>query len=327
MAAQRALVTGGTGFVGAALARFLLDRGWDVGLLVRSTHAAWRLTGIERDVELHETVLTDAESVDRTMAAARPDAVFHLAVHGAYSSQVDAVRMIETNVLGTHHLLTACIANDVGTLVNTGSSSEYGLRSEPPRESDALHPNSHYAVTKAAATMLCQLAGARGELRAPTMRLYSVYGPWEEPTRLVPTLVARCLGGALPPFVDPAIARDFVHIDDVCDAYLRVCESSTLPPDAVYNVASGHQTRLDELVDVARRVFDVDQEPEWGSMPNRAWDTDCWVGDPGCLSAATDWRAHTTLERGLRSFGEWLRADAELLAEYRRRIDARLLPQ
>src|SRR5205085_91607 len=83
--------------------------------------------------------------------------------------------------------------------VNTGSSSEYGLKGHPPSEDDALTPNSRYAVGKAAATLYCTQAAVAADAPITTLRLYSVYGPWEDQRRFVAQLVAQGLAGRLQP--------------------------------------------------------------------------------------------------------------------------------
>src|SRR5262249_59706734 len=95
--------------------------------------------------------------------------------------------MVRTNVLGTLALVQACLAADVGVLVNTGSSSEYGRKDHPPAETEWLDPNSDYAWTKAAATHLCRYWALRPQRRLLTPRLYTVYRPLEAPGRPVPT--------------------------------------------------------------------------------------------------------------------------------------------
>lgn len=244
--------------------------------------------------------------------------MFHLAVYGAYSWQNDIDAMVRTNVLGALAVVKACVAADVGVLVNTGSSSEYGLKDHAPSETDRLDPNSDYAWTKAAATHLCRHWALRHGRRFTTLRLYSVYGPWEEPGRLVPTLVARGLEGRLPPLTRPETTRDWVYVDDVCEAYLRAATAPETAPGAVFNAGTGVQTSLAEVVEVARRVLGIAEAPHWGAMADRQWDTSVWVADPRAIGAALGWRAETTFAEGFRRTVDWFRAEAAaIVARYR----------
>lgn len=309
------ILTGATGFVGANLARRLLADGHEVHLLLRHGYAPWRLAAIRADVHLHEVDLSDAVAVAQVVGAILPEWVFHLAVHGAYSTQTDLGQMVQTNIIGTINLVEACLKAGFEAFVNTGSSSEYGFKDHAPSETDRLDPNSYYAVTKASATLFCRhIAQGRG-VHLPTLRLYSVYGPWEEPTRLLPTLVLRGLRGELPPLVGPDIARDFIYVADVIEAYLLAAMRPDQESGAVYNVGTGVQTSLREVVEMARRVMDIEAEPEWGSMPNRQWDTSVWVSDNRKLRQELGWQPRVPFEQGLSLMVDWFR-DNPALRDY-----------
>jgi dolichol-phosphate mannosyltransferase len=315
---RRVLLSGGTGFVGANLARRLLADGHEVHLLVRGAANAWRLAGIRDDVRVHRATLEDRAAVARVVGRARPDWVFHLAAHGAYSWETDVDRMIATNVTGTQNLLDAALTLGVDAFVNAGSSSEYGFKTKAPRERDRVEPNSHYAVTKVAATHLCRLAAQKEDAKIATLRLYSVYGPWEDPGRLLPTIVEHGLRGLLPPLVDPRIARDWIYVDDVCEAFVRAAARPHPEPGPVFNVGTGRQTTIRQVVAVARRVLGVTAKPAWGSMPNRAWDTASWVSDSRAIRRALGWKPRYDFERGFRQMVAWMRAEPGRAAWYGR---------
>jgi UDP-glucose 4-epimerase len=308
--------------VGANLARRLLQDGVDVACLVRPGHDPWRLEEIRSDVAWHEADLADLDGVTAVVRHVRPDWVFHLAVYGAYSWQTDVDTMLRTNVMGTLALARACVAADVPVLVNTGSSSEYGLKDHPPSETEWLDPNSDYACTKAAATQHCRHWGLRHGRRFVTLRLYTIYGPWEDPGRLLPTLVVHGLRGELPPLTRPETSRDWVYVDDACDAYVRAATSAAVPAGAVYNVGSGMQTSLADVVAVARRILGIAQEPRWGAMRDRVWDTSVWVADPHAARDTLGWQARTPFADGFERTVEWFRQRPATTALYRARQPA-----
>jgi len=319
----RSLVTGAAGFIGAALARRLLARGDEVTLLAGPGSDPWRLDALRDDAHVLEVDLRDADAVARTMESVRPELVFHLAAHGAYSWQRSLPRMVETNIAGTAHVAEAALDAGARAIVNAGSSSEYGLKDHAPPEHELPEPNSAYAVTKASATLLGGwLARERGAAFT-TLRLYSAYGPWEEPRRLMPALVAAALERRLPPLADPAIARDFVYVEDVCDAFLLAAERAEPGAGAVYNVGGGRQTTLRELAEVARRTFSIDEQPAWAAFPARDWDTDVWVADARRAEDELGWRARTPLEAGLAAFAGWMdELEPAVGARYRAAVGA-----
>jgi len=304
---KRIILTGGTGFVGANLARRLLRDGHELHLLVRPNCQPWRLEEIRADLRLHELHLHDAEAVARALSEIRPDWVFHLAVHGAYSWQTDWEQMVRTNIHGTMSLVSACLNTGVEALVNTGSSSEYGFKDHAPAESEPLEPNSHYAVTKAAATLFCRHTAQSRRVHLPTLRLYSVFGPYEDPGRLLPNLIRHGLRGELPPLADPEVARDFVYVDDVVEAYLLAATVRTPEWGPIYNVGTGAQTTLREAVEVARQVMRLAAEPAWNAMPNRHWDANVWVSDNRKLRSQLGWQPRFTFAEGFRRMLDWAR--------------------
>src|SRR5260370_41553733 len=145
---KRALVTGGTGFVGSNLVRRLLLDGHEVGLLVRDGHDPWRLAEVSGRVRWISADIEARDLVAAAVAEFRPQWVFHLAAHGAYSWQRDPQSILRTNVLGTANLLDACLKSGFEAFVNTGPSSEYGFKAHPPPQAEPLYPRSTYAAPK-----------------------------------------------------------------------------------------------------------------------------------------------------------------------------------
>jgi nucleoside-diphosphate-sugar epimerase len=312
---MKALVTGAGGFVGANLVRYLLGRGHEPVAMLRPGGDSWRLEDVAAETRIEFVDLRQPEAVSRVVLDVRPDIVFNLAAYGAYSWQTDLDQMLAVNVRATEALLEGARRADA-RLIQAGSSSEYGFADRATTELDRVRPNSHYAITKVAATHLCGLAATRFQQHAITLRLYSVYGPLEEPGRLMPTLVDRALDGTYPPLVAPETARDFVWIEDVCDAFLRAGTTELADRGAVLNVASGAQTTIRALVEIVRSLFDVESEPVWGSLPARSWDTSVWVGDASTAADVIGWAAATPLEQGLRTVASWMQGDPARRTRY-----------
>jgi UDP-glucose 4-epimerase len=314
---RRCLVTGGSGFVGANVARRLLCDGHQVHLIVRPTARLWRIEDILEDTHLHKAHLEDGECIRRVCKEIRPDWIFHLATYGAYSYQNDLHAIVHTNVMGTINLVEACIGCGFEAFVNTGSSSEYGFKSSAPAENTWLEPNSYYAVTKASATLFCRYTAQKHGLHIPTLRLYSIYGPFEEPTRLIPTLVRAGLNDrSLPPLANPATARDYVYVDDAVQAYMLAAGTHGQDLGVIYNIGSGIQTRLCEVVDIVRQVLGILAEPAWNSMESRHWDTNVWVANPGLVHERLGWKTKYDFERGFRATVEWLRENTGVANVY-----------
>lgn len=306
IAKKKVLITGGTGFVGANLTRRLVAEGHEVHLLVRPQYSAWRIDEIRTHIRIHLAALENDSLLQQVMERVKPDWIFHLATHGAYPTQTDTRQMINTNIVGLLNLLAAAGRVGFASLVNVGSSSEYGFKEHAPKESELVEPNSDYAITKAAATFWCQLTAVRHRVYIPTLRLYSVYGPYEEPSRLLPTLIWHARQGKWPPLAEPKVARDFVYVDDVVDALLLAAQKRPRALAPIYNVGSGKQTRLRQLVNEIRHLFGVRARPRWATMPKRQWDTAFWVATSAKIRRELGWKPRHRLSQGLRKLSDWL---------------------
>jgi nucleoside-diphosphate-sugar epimerase len=301
---SRILVTGAAGFVGACVARRLVTSDCEVHALLRPDRDAWRLSGLQPKLNVHPMDLAEAGEVRSLLRRISPEVVVHCATHGAYASQVELRTILETNVVASGELFAACLDAGVRLVVNVGSSSEYGFKSEPMRESDRLEPNSVYAVGKAAQTQLAALMGKGGATAIVTFRLFSVYGPFEEPTRLVPTLIRRAKAGLDLELADPDIAHDFVFVEDVVDALVDF-RSQLGHGGSVFNLGSGRQTTLKEL---ALAVVDTVSSPSqcrFGVFPARHWDTTTWQADASLARERLGWSARHDLRQGLAKTAAW----------------------
>jgi len=324
------LVLGASGFVGANLFRTLLAVRSDVyGTALRVP--AWRLEGLPAHNVLAADLLVES-SLRSLLDHVRPLTVFDCVAYGAYSFERDVDLIYRTNVNATVRLLEELAARDIRCYVHAGSSSEYGERAARPREDSAPTPNSHYAASKASAANVIYYMGKARKLPCANLRLYSVYGPYEDASRLVPTVVAKGVAGALPPFVDPDVSRDFVYVDDACAAFV----ATALHLDArrygeSYNIGTGTMTTIREIAELARRFYGIREECQF-TMTARDWDVADWYADPTRARDELGWSARVSLEEGLAKTTAWfkalpapdeyLRASKKFALDYDRSISA-----
>ncbi len=314
---KKAVITGASGFVGANLCRRLLNTNHEVHLLVRSTFNSWRIEDILNRVKLHQIDFLDQPALVKVFDTIKPDFIFHLAANGAYSFQKNTSEIFKTNILGTQNLVDASVAVGFKTFINTGSSSEYGFKKTIHSETDMLEPNSAYSVSKAAATHYCSYIANEKKLSIPTLRLYSVYGSFEDPSRLIPKLLMNAFQGNYPPLVSPETARDFIYIEDAVDAFMTMAEETPKHCSDVFNVSSGIQTTLKDVVGLIQKQFGINKEPNWGEMTSRSWDSDCWVGSNKKLKGATSWSPKYSLDQGLSDFSKWLIENPKMKQHYK----------
>lgn len=298
-------VFGASGFIGANLFKDIFSVRQDVYAVTHDATKAWRLKLLNVPFEniVHCDILSPT-SVEQVFAQYKPRTIFNLAAYGAYSKQKNTNLIYETNVIGTVNILENC--TDETVYIHAGSSSEYGFNCTAPKETDSVEPNSHYAVSKVSAAYMIAFYAKVHQRKALNLRLYSIYGAWEEPDRLIPRLVEEARKGQYPPLVSPDISRDFVYIDDCVEAFLE----AALRVDKhiagnSYNIATGQKTTMRELVETARQTFQIAHQPTWGSMPNRGWDLADWYGNATAAAEDLGWKARTPLSVGLQQYKDW----------------------
>jgi GDP-4-dehydro-6-deoxy-D-mannose reductase len=283
MEAERALVTGGMGFLGRQLGRELVDGGFDVTAVGRSNG----------DV-------TDPQAMRRLVAEARPTHVFHLA--GSRGGELD--ELLRTNVWGTVNVLEAVAAEaPAARVLVVGSAAEYGETTrEPVGEDHPLQPVTDYGVAKAAQELAAAALAARRGLHLTRVRLFNVVGPGEPPSFVASAFAGRIAaiqaGTARPPLRtgDLSTRRDFVDVRDVARA-LRLA-STRGDVGAVYNVCSGTATPIrrvvEELLAIAGLDIAVDSAPEPAVLNVRGH-----AGTAERLRAATGWEPERSLRESL----------------------------
>jgi nucleoside-diphosphate-sugar epimerase/glycosyltransferase involved in cell wall biosynthesis len=304
------LITGASGFVGANLFKTIHAERSDVFAVEQ--RRSWRLADVKDDL-IVTVDLTDPSAVKNLIVTVGPRTVFDCAAYGAYSFEQRAERIYQTNFLAIVQMVQLLEGAEFAAFIHAGSSSEYGTNSAAPPEDGALRPNSDYAVSKAAVGSYLEYMGRHKQFPCVNLRLYSVYGPLEDTSRLIPNLVRRALTGTFPDFVDPEISRDFVYVADVVEAFILA--AAKMNPELYgthLNIGNGKKTTIGELAAVAKSVFAIPIEPRFGEMGARRWDLKDWYADASRAKIAIGWEGKTSLEDGLRSTAEWIATLDEL---------------
>jgi nucleoside-diphosphate-sugar epimerase/glycosyltransferase involved in cell wall biosynthesis len=298
------LILGGSGFVGANLFRLTQQFRTDV-FTTASKLPAWRLDDVDNSLVI-KVDLTSEYEVSNLLDAVKPMTVLDCVTYGGYSFEKDYEKIYQTNLVTKVFLINELIKRNIYCYIHAGSSSEYGINSSAPLEDVMTTPNSHYAVTKCAIAQRLYYAGKFESFRCANLRLYSVYGPLEDSSRLIPQLIKSGVGGKFPPFVNPEISRDFVYVDDVCRAFVdAVVNLSVENYGASFNIGTGTETTIRSLALLAKDVYNINEEPQFATMEQRAWDTQSWFANPLKAERLIGWRAQTTLSDGLSKTTTW----------------------
>jgi len=307
------LIVGVSGFIGANLYFGLSKYRDDVYGCSRNPKRNWRLSEAPGR-NLISLDITNHEQLKFALNKLRPRTIFNVSAYGGYARQSDSDTIHKVNYLGTNNILRVLSELGCDAFVHSGSQSEYGLNCTAPNEDDELIPNSDYAVSKVGADYLIKFYGRILNFPCVNLRLYSVYGPWEERDRLISTLVLNGLLGKYPNLADKTISRDFVYIDDCIMAFVKsaltACKNS---PGSSINIATGIKTTLEDVAKTAKKVFSIKADAVFGVMHNRKWDLSNWYGNPDLAEKLIGWKYRTSFEAGLILTAKWEQEASEKL--------------
>lgn len=278
------IVTGASGFIGRRLCHVLERAGTRVIALGRT------------DVDV-----TDRRAVGVALSEPAECRVVHLAATKPRANTLPDFRSaFNTNVLGLLNIIDA-VQGRCSRFVSLGTTEEFGAISVPFDSALREAPTTPYGVSKLAATHLVEALVRCGALPAVVLRPTVVYGPGQNGTMLVPTLLRALLSGTRFRMSAGEQTRDYVYVDDVVSAI--VCALTTpVRPVAPLSVSAGAPVRIrDVALTVARIVGDgAEKLIEFGAEPYRAGEPMAYWADNAAARAALGWAPVVSLEEGLR---------------------------
>jgi nucleoside-diphosphate-sugar epimerase len=252
------LVTGGAGFIGSHLVRALLEQGANVSILDNfSSGRADHLSGL--DVEIVKGDLRDPACVKD--AVKNVDIIFHQAAFVSVPESMEKPQeCFDVNVAGTSNLFEAARTAGVQRVVTASSAAVYGDSDAMPlMEETPLKQLSPYASSKRVNEMYAELYTRALGLEVVALRYFNVYGPRQRPDSMyaaaIPIFIQRMLNNRpITVYGDGGQTRDLVNVQDVVQANLLASQHSAAPGQ-VFNVCTGVETRLLDLLDALYQIF------------------------------------------------------------------------
>ena len=299
------LVLGASGFIGANLIKMLLSKREDVYGLCR-LEKGWRLDEVDSKNIIFADV-NDSVAIKNLINTISPRTVFDFISYGAYSFEESHEIVYQTNFLSLTNIVTLLEEKGLSAYIHAGTSSEYGLNSKQPKEDSNLEPNSHYSSSKIAASYFLKYVGKTRNFPAINLRLYSVYGPLEDSSRLIPNILNNAKVKKFPPLVNPDISRDFIFINDACEAFILA--ASKINPELYgesFNIGTGNKTTIKDLALTIKKIYKIKKTPIFSNMSKRSWDLNEWYSDSKKAEKVFGWKSKTSLVEGLNLTFNWL---------------------
>ncbi|WP_405234262.1 NAD-dependent epimerase [Lentisalinibacter salinarum] len=328
---MKVLVTGAAGFIGYYTAKYLLDRGdtvvgldnlneyYDVNLKLA------RLANLEgrEGFRFVKISLEDRPAMDKLFAEEGFDRVVHLAAQaGVRYSLENPHSYIDSNIVGTLHVLEGCRHNNVEHLVYASSSSVYGANTEMPFSihHNVDHPLALYGATKKANELMAHTYSNLYDLPTTGLRFFTVYGPFGRPDMALFMFTKNVIEGKpIDVFNYGNHRRDFTFVDDIVEGVIRTLDHVAEPneewnpanpdpgtsraPYRIYNIGNSQPVELMRYIQVIEQC--VGREAEKNLLPMQPGDVpDTWA-DVADLVADVDYQPATTVEEGVRRFVEW----------------------
>jgi UDP-glucose 4-epimerase len=312
---MKVLVTGGAGFIGSHLTERLLGDGHRV--VVVDNEATGRPENLPPAARYLRGDVTRPEDLEPAFALGL-DAVCHVAGQvSLIRSFTDPTVDLNTNVLGTVHMLQMCLKHRVPRLLYASSMQIYGATDVVPTPEEAPPgPASYYGITKYAAERYVHTTAERVDLDVPfrvtSFRMYNVYGPRQALDNPYQGVLGIFLGNLvrgepLTIFGDGEQTRDFVYVGDVVNAWAGALQNPA-SHGRVFNLGSGRQTSINELADLALAGFGrTRRDHEVRYAPGRPGELRRVAADTTQARAALGWEPRVSFAEGLAETVRWAR--------------------
>jgi NAD dependent epimerase/dehydratase len=315
-------VTGAEGFIGSHLVELLVRRGHRVRAMVlynMFSSKGWLDTlapEVSDQVDVVFGDVRDPATVRDLVEGA--EVVYHLAAIGSVPYSYSAPRsFVDTNTIGTLHVLEAVRACRTPRMVHTSTSETYGTaRTVPISEAHPLQAQSPYAASKTAADKLVESFHLSFGVPAVTLRPFNTFGPRQSTRAVIPQIITQLASGSeqlMLGALDPT--RDFSYVLDTAQAFIEV---GNAPASAVlgelFNCGPGDDIAIGKLAEDICRLMGVEADIVEDPKRLRPKDSEVMrlVCDATKLRERTGWAPRYTRDEGLRETIEWFREPANL---------------
>jgi GDP-4-dehydro-6-deoxy-D-mannose reductase len=309
---ERVLITGGTGFVGTHLVKFLKSRESRIAILASSGCSEFS------DLECYQADVRDADKVFAAIHQFKPNCIYHLAAVSLVDVSWRSPRLTyEVNVFGTLNVLEAAMRlAPPPRILNISTAQVYAPSTSALNEASALAPDNPYAASKAMAEFLSMQYRKRSESGIVTARSFNHAGPGQSPQFVLSSIakqIAEIEAGLREPKLvlgNIHVKRDFTDVRDVVQAYSLLLQNGRV--NEIYNVCSGRAWSIEDIVREFQSISGISIKIETHRGKQRPGENEVVCGDPAKIRAATEWQPKIPLKTTLQDLlAYWRGAIAE----------------
>ena len=300
---MRIFLTGASGFVGSFFLRNLLSSSeHEVSVLLRKPKDAWRIQDLLPKVRVIVGELDRLEIIEAELFDFRPNAFVHLAWNGVLGGERNSPSQWR-NVSSTMELVELANRLSVETFIGLGSQAEYGPCQNKIDEFCQTKPTTLYGVSKLAAQLLSERLCAEYGIRHAWLRLFSSFGPTDNPEWLIPYLTKSLIAKERPKLTAAEQLWDYIYIEDVASAIRAVLDSNDA--EGVFNLGSGQAYRLKTIIEKIRDLIDSKLPLGFGEVQYRPDQVMHLQADISRLNKATNWSPKFDLDKAIKETVAW----------------------
>ncbi|MBB5316478.1 NAD-dependent epimerase/dehydratase family protein [Tunturibacter empetritectus] len=297
LSGKRVVVTGATGFLGGYVVDQLQRADATVIAVADRSRTARRPEHPARSIE---TLWFDRpDKLAESVQSAKPDYVVHLHAAVTTNRSAEAVRStLETNLLPSLDLMTACAEMQVKRLILLGSGEEFGPVTGPFDENTASDPASPYGASKAAITAYARMFHRAFQLPVVVLRPSVVYGPFQAPRMLIPQVLQSLFEGKEIAVTEGRQTRDFIHVEDVAKGVVSALVREGVEGRS-FNLASGEVVTVRDCLERIERITRRHGLIRYGALPYKTGEIFSYEPIAETTFSALNWRPAISLEEGL----------------------------
>ncbi|MFX1298782.1 MAG: NAD-dependent epimerase/dehydratase family protein [Promethearchaeota archaeon] len=314
---KQILITGGTGFIGAAIANKLIDHNCNVNIISRSNEFVWRIKEPKK-CNFYEINLQNSKKLKKCINKVKPEIIFHLAAYVNPECEKEAIdKAYNVNFNGTKNLVMNLEGYKYVLLINTGTSEEYGKNKAPFKETFRESPVSVYSASKVAATYFCEFFSNVFDKPIITIRPFLIYGPKQISKSLIPSLIYSGFTKKKLFLTPCEQTRDFLYIEDVIDAYISLAKNAKkIRKMGIFNLGSGKEIPINEVVNLLKSRF---QEAQYliGAKNYRIGERMNYYASIEKIKNVIDWKPKWKIHEGIDKTIEWWKNNKEIVWRYK----------
>jgi nucleoside-diphosphate-sugar epimerase len=300
---MRILVSGATGFIGSFLIKQLINDGHDVSILVRNYSSFTRIADVKGKLRIIAVDYKNLENYKSEILENNPELFFHLGWFGVENTFHNDDDMISINIRTSMSLCKIILKSNIKSVIALGSQAEYGPYTCVINENHSTNPTTLYGIAKLSVYNIFNYYLQTQGIRYVWLRLFSSYGPSDNPNWLIPYLINTLAENKSPALTKCEQIWDYIYIDDVISALVTCAFNNNAK--GVYNLGSGIGYPLKMVITKIRDMINPAIQLNFGEISYRKNQIMILQADNTKLKIETGWQPFVELKEGLMNTINW----------------------